>query len=148
MTDDSTTPAATETEKSSTRLATDALALPSAKLSLIGKTLDTTESLKPMAQEPDVEPPVRLSLDPQGEVHVRGEATIHNAALLLKELRTLASSPSPPIALSLAELDALDTAGAQLLIAFKRRCPGLRVHSSTERVRQFIEITGLTDLLV
>lgn len=91
--------------------------------------------------------PVEAQCAPDGHLSIRGEATIHHAALLHAQLVQLDLAKFDRISLDLSGLSALDTAGAQILIALRRSSRSLSVHSCPDSARQFLELTGLTTLL-
>jgi anti-anti-sigma regulatory factor len=102
------------------------------------------------AAEQDVQIEKRLievSFDPARGLTLHGEATIHSVTQLYEQLKRLEFGPTDQLLLDLSGLTALDTAGAQILIAFKRSRPGLAVCSCPGEIRRFVELTGLTYLL-
>jgi anti-anti-sigma regulatory factor len=86
---------------------------------------------------------IDVRVEAGGTLHIGGEATIYNAQELHTQLNALVTHEVEPVALDLSNMTALDTAGAQVLIAFKRSFPTLCVHSCPTEVRRFIEKAGL-----
>lgn len=104
--------------------------------------LTETVSLPPMQPSPS-----EASLDADGLIVIRGEATIHNISRLWQQLKALDKDIGDRVSIDLSGLTALDTAGAQLLIAFRRNHVFSSVHSCPPPIRQFLELTGLTCVL-
>ena len=90
---------------------------------------------------------IDVQSDKGATLRVNGEATIGHARELHAQLSEFLLEDQMPTALDLAQLTALDSAGAQVLIAFKRAVPALAIHSCPESIRQFAERTGLDALL-
>jgi anti-anti-sigma regulatory factor len=91
---------------------------------------------------------IDLHTDGQGKLTVVGEATIFEVARLRELLLAALRQRPTPKALDLSQLEALDTAGAQLLLAFKRESPALSVHSCPAQLRAHLENIGLASLLL
>jgi anti-anti-sigma regulatory factor len=96
----------------------------------------------------DDELSIGVEVDDAGEIRVLGEVTIHHVAALYVQLKAIALGHSVQASLNLSAVTAIDTSGVQLLVAFKRLHPGTVVHSSTHVVRQFLELVGMTTLLL
>ena len=80
----------------------------------------------------------------EGTVKLVGEATVHEATLVWETL-CQATKERQDLALDLSGLTAVDTAGAQLLLAVRRSGAVARVHSCPESVRRFLESIGVED---
>lgn len=90
---------------------------------------------------------LRVTLDDAGALLIRGPATVHNAAELLLQLKALDRESLKKVSIDLSGLTSMDTAGAQILIAFRRSVASTSVHSCPAEIRQFLETTDLTCLL-
>jgi anti-anti-sigma regulatory factor len=101
----------------------------------------------PIATKPSESQLFELEFDPARGLVLRGEVTIRTAGLLYARLKQIDIDPDEFLFLDLSGLTQLDTAGAQLLLAFKRSRPNLAVHSCPDMARRFIELTGLTCIL-
>lgn len=80
-------------------------------------------------------------------VQLRGEATIHSAAELQAGLRAAAEGAPEPAALDLGGLTELDTAGAQLLLAFAVAAPKARLVSCPPQAAALLDRLGFSLLL-
>ena len=91
---------------------------------------------------------IRVECNEDGTVCLTGEATIHHAEELYTELLACLRKRPEEVVLHLGGLTELDTAGAQILIAFKRALPAVRVHSCPNGLREFLSQTALVSLLL
>lgn len=91
---------------------------------------------------------IELHSNQRGQLAVIGEATIFEAARLRDLLLGALQQRPAAVALDLAGLEALDTAGAQLLLAFKHEFAALSVQSCPPKLREHLEKIGLTSLLL
>lgn len=91
---------------------------------------------------------IALDAGPGNTLFIKEEANIHNAMDLHSQLAQLRIESGGALALNLLGVTALDTAGAQVLIAFKRANPSVTVHSCPDEIRRFAERTGLVFLLL
>lgn len=78
---------------------------------------------------------------------LRGDATIHSAAELYAGLRAAAEGSPEPAGLDLAGLVELDTAGAQILVAFAQAVPKARISGCPPGPAALIERLGFAKLL-
>jgi anti-anti-sigma regulatory factor len=112
----------------------------SGNVTLVDATCSTLEP------DPAVSGPVEFV--PPHQLRVRGEVTIHSARGLYDALKPYANlAEDCPNSLDLSGVTAFDTAGVQLLIAFKASQRRLAVHSCPDAMRTFLEGAGLTRLL-
>ena len=88
-----------------------------------------------------------LTLTPEGGLRLAGQATIDHAAELRERLLASVDGLSPEAALDLSALEALDAAGAQLLLALRRRVP-LRVAGLPPPIRAWLDETALAGPLL
>jgi len=100
--------------------------------------------------ERPVEEPRLISLEviEEGALRVVGEATVCEARALQLLLLELVEQERESWTLDLSGLSALDSAGAQLLLAFKREAKRVRFHSWPPAMRAFLEQTALFQQLL
>ncbi len=80
-------------------------------------------------------------------VQLKGEATIDSAPDLCAGLSAAAAGSPEPAVLDLSGLTDLDTAGAQLLVAFAKSAPNARVVSCPPRAAALLDRLGFSRLL-
>lgn len=90
---------------------------------------------------------IEVQAGPCGILSLHGEATIHHAKELHSQLIGFLAQGDQLTAIDFSQLTALDSAGAQILIAFKRAAPEISIHSCPEKIRRFAERTGIEALL-
>ena len=116
------------------------------ELSAIGILSGTVDEQTTPLHDNDQSTGIRV--DNTGEIRVAGEVTINHVAALYAQLKAITLEHSDQASLNLSGVTAIDTSGVQLLVAFKRLHPGTVVHSSAHVVRQFLELVGMTTLLL
>jgi anti-anti-sigma regulatory factor len=92
---------------------------------------------------------IEIQTDNEGKVVVKGEATIHFIKefheSLLGKLAENENRWKKGLWLDLGELTAMDTAGAQALLAFVKSCGAreISIDSCSESILPFLEMAGL-----
>lgn len=89
-----------------------------------------------------------VDYDDQGTIRLAGDATVREADALRETLLLAIAEKRAAWTLDLSALESVDTCGAQLLLSFKRSTPGVRVHSCSAGVRDFLVTTGLVEHLL
>jgi anti-anti-sigma factor len=89
-----------------------------------------------------------VATDNQGNIRVTGEATIHQAETLREELLATLTTDRESWTLDLGGLTAMDSAGAQLFISFKKSVKAIQVHSCPENIRNYLDRIGLAQYLL
>jgi ABC-type transporter Mla MlaB component len=77
-----------------------------------------------------------------------GELTIHTAAEVHATLVNAVKARPTDYELDLSEATEIDTAGVQILMAFKRAAAPVRVNSCPEAIREFLRRICLEHLLL
>jgi anti-anti-sigma regulatory factor len=85
---------------------------------------------------------LRLERDGEENLRVVGAATVYEAESFKAALLEVLAEERESWVLDLSGLTALDTAGLQILMAF-RRSATVRVHSCPEGIRTMVERVGL-----
>jgi anti-anti-sigma regulatory factor len=91
---------------------------------------------------------ISVTTDDNGSIRIEGEATVHEAVSLRQSLLACLDQQREDWTLDLKGLTAVDLAGIQLLIAFKRAAPLVRVHSCPPAIRRILEQTRLSTQLL
>jgi anti-sigma B factor antagonist len=84
-----------------------------------------------------------IQLDDTGTLKLFGEVTISTAQDLYSQLAAISADDHPMLTIDLSGLTQLDTAGVQLLLAFRRSASLSRVHSCPAPLREFVRQIGL-----
>jgi anti-anti-sigma factor len=91
---------------------------------------------------------IKVESDDWGEVKVAGDLTVHNAMELRDALVAILDPERTEWTLDLGGVTDLDTAGVQVLLAFRKSAGTVKVHSCPERQRVLLERVGLADHLL
>jgi anti-anti-sigma regulatory factor len=88
-----------------------------------------------------------LSVNSEGAQHISilGDATVYEANTLHKALSGLSLACEGEIAIDLAGLEALDVAGVQILVAFRRHLGAVRVsfHNIPAHILDTLKLGGM-----
>ena len=90
---------------------------------------------------------MKFSTDSAGTIRLEGSLDIHHAAQLHRELSSVLRSRPLELVVDLAGVTDLDTAGVQVLMAFKRSTPGVTIRSCPTALREWLERGGFLRLL-
>jgi anti-anti-sigma factor len=91
-----------------------------------------------------------VHLDEQGILHLKGDLSIHNLESLHQSLTDMLYS-NEELILSFAEVDFMDTAVLQLLLAFRSSLPPRRtwlVVGISEKMERILTLSGLRTALL
>ncbi len=91
---------------------------------------------------------IQVTVDCNGWLSLSGEATIHYAAELQSALVALRAERANDFVLDLGALTAIDTAGVQVLLAFRKSSEPVRVTSCPDPLRAVLVRGGLVKLLM
>ena len=86
---------------------------------------------------------IAIESDGSGQLILKGEATIHHAETMREKLVGLLEEEQEDWIVDMSELAALDTAGLQILLSFKKSTPSVKFHSCPVVYREMIEQLGL-----
>jgi anti-anti-sigma regulatory factor len=89
-----------------------------------------------------------LQVDDDGTLKIEGALSIFTAQDWCARLRALSPEDYPEITLDLSGLTEIDTAGIQLLLAFRVSHKNTRVHSCPKTLRDLIQQIGLERVLL
>ncbi len=90
---------------------------------------------------------MKITTDSAGTIRLEGSIDIHHAAELHRELSSVLRARPQELVVDLAAVTDLDTAGVQVLMAFKRSTPGVSVRSCPTALRDWLERGGFLGLL-
>lgn len=91
---------------------------------------------------------IEIRRDEQNGFRLEGEATIHDAIELREKLLEVLASTASPTVLDLSGLTDLDTAGAQVLLAFVKSAPSVVLVSCPDPVAASLASLGLAKSLL
>ncbi len=86
---------------------------------------------------------ISIEMDESGTVTLAGDATVAEAGNLHAGLVRVLQDRTEGLVLDLGGLSAIDVAGVQVVIAFRRAVPGLRVQSCPPAIREKLERMNL-----
>jgi len=92
---------------------------------------------------------IHVTIVSSHELNIRGEATVHHASKLYCSLASATLAREGSLTLDLRDLESIDVAGAQILIAFIASQHPVAVNvKGGERIRTRLEIVGLSQHLL